>query len=414
MNSYQHAFSELVTGMSEIDSALQKSLYAMTPAMVSATCTEVFGKAMSAQMAMGELPFSNYELEQMSSFITRVGDYSFMLSRNAANGSGYSDEEYENLMALSQTATLLSDNLIQLLAEMNSGTISISDIRAAEKKASSTESEISQAVLGDSFKVIESEFPEIPSLIYDGPFSEHILQMTPKYLEGRGEIDSYTAIEIAAGFMNLRPEIFTFDGERAGTVPVFRVSADVDGGKLYVEVSKQGGIVITVLNSRIVDKSVMAPEDAASIAREFLEDSGYDNMHESYWMVENNTVTVNFAYEQDDVICYTDLIKVSVALDSGRLTGFESLGYVMSHVEREIPEALVSREDAEKMVSDRLEILSHSMAVIPTAGKNEVFCHEFICETEDGRHYITYVNAVSGNQEKILILIENDNGTLTL
>jgi germination protein YpeB len=114
------------------------------------------------------------------------------------------------------------------------------------------------------------------------------------------------------------------------------------------------------------------------------------------------------------VICYNDLVKVTVAMDNGRIVGFEGKGYLMCHTDREIPEAEVTESDAAKLVNSDLDILSHDMAVIPTMGKNEVFCHEFKCENSDGRHYIVYVNAVTGNQENILILIEDENGTLTI
>ena len=55
-NQYQHAFDELVTAMGEMNTALEKSLYATTPGMVNSVCTEVFGKAMTAQMSLGALP----------------------------------------------------------------------------------------------------------------------------------------------------------------------------------------------------------------------------------------------------------------------------------------------------------------------------------------------------------------------
>ena len=60
-----------------------------------------------------------------------------------------------------------------------------------------------------------------------------------------------------------------------------------------------------------------------------------------------------------------------------------------------------------------LKVLAHEMAVIPTSGKNEAFCHEFKCEN-GGNRYIVYINAETGNEEKILILLENENGTLTI
>ena len=49
--------------------------------MISAVCTDVFGKAMTAQMSLGALPFSTQELEKTAGFISRVGDYAYSLSR---------------------------------------------------------------------------------------------------------------------------------------------------------------------------------------------------------------------------------------------------------------------------------------------------------------------------------------------
>ena len=39
--TYRHAFSELVSGVNNISSGLQKSLYATSPSMICSTCTEV-------------------------------------------------------------------------------------------------------------------------------------------------------------------------------------------------------------------------------------------------------------------------------------------------------------------------------------------------------------------------------------
>jgi hypothetical protein len=65
----------------------------------------------------------------------------------------------------------------------------------------------------------------------------------------------------------------------------------------------------------------------------------------------------------------------------------------MNHTERTIPKIAVDENTARGKVSPRLKVLSHGMAIIPTSGKNEVFCHEFKCENDDGSHYIVYVNA---------------------
>lgn len=407
---YQHAFAELVTCVGEVDSALQKSLYATSPSMVSAVCTEVFGKAMSAQMAMGELPFANYELEHTASFITKLGDYAYMLSKNAALGNAYSDEEYKNLKTLSESASLLSDNLTQLYADIEAGKLSLYELEKSQDAVSQTEDSILPTNLAESFKLMESEFPEIPSLIYDGPFSSHITQMKPVLLEGKEEIAEEEALERAAAFTGFDANSLQVTAVREGELPVYVV----EGGGLYIEVTRQGGEISNIHSGRNIPFSSISAEDAVKIAERFLQKRNYPSMKTSYWTEKDNTVTINFAYAQEGIICYTDLVKVTVALDNGSVTGFEALGYIMSHQQRDIPAAKISREAAQAKVTSNLKVLSHQMAVIPTSGKYEVFCHEFKCENEEGKHYILYVNAETGVEEKILILLEDEHGTLTL
>lgn len=413
-NDYQHAFNELVSGISELDTSLQKSLYATSPSMLSSVCTEVYGKAQSAQYALGELPFSSDEFQNTSGFITKVGDYAYMLSKKAGSGTTIGEEEQKNLEKLSQTATVLADNLNQLMADVSNNGVSIGRMQAVSNAAAQIGNDATSNVLKDSFTVMEGEFPETPTLIYDGPFSSHIAGMKPKLLEGMKEITKEEALKNAAAFLGTKSSIIRDSGERAGNLPVYMFYANDDGGTISFEVTKNGGIVSDVFNSRIVKTSVIKPKDGVSIAASFLEQKGYVNMRQSYQIVDGNVLTVNFAYVKDDVICYTDLIKVSVALDNGKIVGFEGQGFIMNHTDREIPAAKIDENEAKKAVSPLLKVLAHEMAIIPTSGKNEVFCHEFKCENSDGSRYIVYVNALTGAEEKILILIESQSGTLTI
>ena len=196
-NQYHHAFNELVTAMGELDTALQKSLYATSPGMVNSTCTEVFGKAMTAQMSLSALPFSADNLEKTSGFISRVGDYAFSLARTAAAGGSCTQEQLENLRSLSETAGVLADNLKGLRTELQDGKLRFTELARAERTLAATV-EAAVPVLNDSMQLIEQEFPEVPSLIYDGPFSEHLSGMAPRALEGMDQVDEETARKAAA------------------------------------------------------------------------------------------------------------------------------------------------------------------------------------------------------------------------
>ncbi len=45
-------------------------------------------------------------------------------------------------------------------------------------------------------------------------------------------------------------------------------------------------------------------EDAVQYARDFLKKLGIEGMEESYYMLANGELTVNFAYTQDGVTMY--------------------------------------------------------------------------------------------------------------
>ena len=413
-NQYRHAFDELVTAVGELDAALEKSVYATTPGMVNAVCTEVFGKAMTAQMSLSALPFGPQELEKTSDFISRVGDYAFALSRSAAAGSEYSPEQRESLRKLSETAGVLNLNLQGLQADLQAGQLRFLRQERAERTLLDA-AEDALPALGDSVRLIEQEFPEVPSLIYDGPFSEHLTGAAPKALAGLEDVDAETARDAAARFLSLPRSRVYPTGECGGEMPCLEFAVDAEGGStVFVSVTKQGGRVMSMLSSRPVGTASVSAEAAVDAARQFLLDAGYRNMTETYHMIRDGVLTANFAFCQGDVLCYSDLVKVSVAMDTGRVCGFEAKGYLTAHCERTLPAAAVSAETAAAAVPAELEILSVRTALVPTLGKYETLCHEFKCAAADGRHYIIYVDALTGAQHKILILLEDESGTLTL
>lgn len=415
-NNYQHAFDELVTAVGEMDSALQKSVYATSPALASAVCTELFGKAMTAQMSLGVLPFSTYELEQTAGFISRVGDYAFALSRAAAAGEAISESQRESLKALSKASATLSEGMKSLQTDMMDGVLTMDELYKSERLLDRAEAEELPSTVGSSMRLIEEEFPELPALIYDGPFSNHLTDKTPVMLEDAEEIDENAGREIAAAFLRIGHTRVYPAGQSGGELPCLIYQAERNSGDtVTVAVTKQGGKVLSMLSShQNVGGEGMDTAEALRRAADFLSSRGYRNMDETYYMVQDGVLTVNYASTKGNVRLYPDLIKVSVAMDNGEVCGFEALGYISSHGDRSLPEAKVSSEEAAGRLPEELQVESSRLAVIPTAGGQERFCHEFVCLNGDEQRFIVYVNAVSGEQEKILILLEDENGSLTI
>ena len=85
--NYRHAYGEVLNAVQELDSSLQKSLYATTAAMECTVCTDIYSNAQTAEMALGVLPVNSHALARIARNIALAGDYARTLSRNAAEGA---------------------------------------------------------------------------------------------------------------------------------------------------------------------------------------------------------------------------------------------------------------------------------------------------------------------------------------
>ena len=136
-------------------------------------------------------------------------------------------------------------------------------------------------------------------------------------------------------------------------------------------------------------------------------------MKETYFIKQGNVVTVNYAYNDNGVIVYPDLIKVKIALDNGEILGIETTGYLNSHKEREFNGPQITLEEAKAKINDKLEIMSENMAIIPTEWKTELVCYEFKWKLEE-KEFLVYINAETGKEEDILVILDTPGGTLTV
>ena len=413
-NGYRQAFTELTTAAGELDAALEKVTYATTPSLFATLCAQAYAKALAAQTALGELPYGNVELEQTAAFFAKAGDYAMAMARGT-NGEGVcTDENRETLRGLAAAAGELSATLQELQLQLDGGALHPEDVAAVEARLAAAAEDGGQITGGSAFQTVEADFPQVPTLIYDGPFSEHLSSRTPQMLEGLPQVTEEEARRAAAAFAGLRAEVFTPTSDGAGNLPAWGFSALADGGELYVEITKQGGQVLQMLSSRPVGEAALSRKEGVEQAASFLDAHGYQDMAPSYFLEGDGILTVHFAPVLDGVYCYPDLVKVGVALDNGDVVSFEAHGYLMKHGAREPAAPAVSADEAAERVDSSLTILSRQLALIPTGGEYEVLCHEFKCQNADGGHVLVYVNAATGQQERILLLLEDENGTLVI
>jgi germination protein YpeB len=136
-------------------------------------------------------------------------------------------------------------------------------------------------------------------------------------------------------------------------------------------------------------------------------------MEETYFINQNNILTINYAYNENGVICYPDLIKVKISLENGAVLGMETLGYLNSHTTRNLSTNKISIEEARALINSDIEITSQREAIIPTEWKTEKHVYEFKGKIDE-LDFLVYVNVESGKEEDILMILETEGGYLTI
>lgn len=91
----------------------------------------------------------------------------------------------------------------------------------------------------------------------------------------------------------------------------------------------------------------------------------------------------------------------------------EANGYIMNHAVRDIRTPVISKQEARAKVNSRLSIDSARIALIPKDSRREVLCYEFK-GSANSRNFLIYINAETGREEDIQLLIESADGILTV
>ncbi len=411
-NSYNMAFYELVDYVQNVETYLAKSLISSTPEHGAETLTNVWRESNLAQAYLSQLPIESQELEKTEKFLNQVSDYSYSLSRKNIYNESLTDEDLKNLKDLHSYSVELENTLNQLSDDINTGRIKWNEL--TNKGTTTFAQQVSTESL-DGFSNLEKNFHEYSGLIYDGAFSEHLTSNEAKGLTG-DEIDEEIAKQKAIDFIGKDKvkDVENLGYSENATIPEYNFSIKtVSEDSVNISISKKGGHIIYMNSNRDVNTEVISQEEANLKGKEFLNNHGIKDMKETYYLKQDGIVTINYAYTQNDVVVYSDLIKVKVALDNGEVLGIETTGYLNNHTSRDTSKIKISKESAKKTLNKDLNISSEGLAIIPTEYKTEILCYEFKGKVED-KEFLVYINAENGKEEDILIITNTPNGTLAM
>lgn len=408
-NTWLRAADLASDNLANLSSDLVKGMYAGTSPQLSMISSKMWTESAAAKSALSALPVTGATLENTNRFLSQAGDYALYLAQKSASGEQITDEERQNFASLREYADRLSAQMDDIATSLSDGSLTIEQLSAAEEQADADASEQAE-VPASRMQQVEQSFTGYPTLIYDGPFSDHILERTPRMTEGQPELTADQARQKLSTITSADlPEM----REENSTLPSYVFH---DGSSNSVAITKNGGFLCYLVTDQTnTGAENLSYEQAVGAAQTFLEKNGYTSMKDTYYETNDGVMTLNFAYYYPDAqtICYTDLIKVEVSLSDGSILGCDARGYLVNHTDRSLDAPALTADQASASVSPLLTIDSTRLALIPTAGQNEVLTYEFLCTASTGDRVLCYVNTQTGAEEQLLILMQTPSGTLT-
>ena len=394
----QKAFYETCELTEGLSVNLRKLLVAGEAGQMQSLLNEAALQTQGALSNLALLPLGQETVSATLKFINQAGDFASTLSTKLGNGAMPTDQDYEALEQLSETAAAFSVRMGRLLDRYERGeaVFDFDDSTAG----------------GESLYPITDPATEYPVLLYDGPFSDGRTEGEFKTLENLPEIAEADARQALSAFMGSGVTALEYTGESAIPVACYEYALTVNGYRLSAGVTKAGGRVLYLLSEGDVPEANLSRQQAMDAARAFLMARGYGEMEMSYSSQFDGILTVNFAAVQNGVVLYPDLVKVQVSMADGTVIGLETAGYLMNHVPRVIEAPKLSAQDALDRIGGALEPTQARLCVIPE-NASEYLCYE-VTATSGQDTFLVYIDAMTGIERRIMQVISNENGALVM
>lgn len=399
VGEYRKSYAELNEKLENINILLKKAVYATSTQKIASLSAEIYSETNQAIKILDELSEEKESHKILNRFLSQAGEYSLLISEElTVKDTEITAKQQKNLRILSDFASLISETVSESHIDSENLSFWVRELTDEVQKdnVNNFDSELNK---------IESSIEEYPDIIYDGTNSDYIEKPEPEMLKNEDEISVKKANKIANDTLNLQLHP---NGEFEEK---FIEGYSFTDGDTTVKISKKGGILVAFNKNRDVKEQKLSYEQTLLRAERFIEDKAYSNMRATYHRIENNICIINFAFVDGQTICYTDLIKIGVAVDNGEIVLFEAFSYIANHKNRVFESLNTTEEEARAVLPVSLTVKSSAIALIPAEALKEIRCYEFLCSGYNNEEVLAFVNVSNLETEEILILSQDKSGT---
>lgn len=382
---YDSAYYATLDGLGDTENKLMKVQVSNYNKTKKDLLQEVYTNCEVIGVSLARLNNEDFDSTKLMKFINQLGGFASYLSKKLPDES-ITDEENQKLLKLTEVVTALEKAFAEAGEQVALGGNLYNTLQEGIDTLSG---------VYDAFDLTTVEYPE---MIYDGPFSDGLLDRTPKFLDGKEEVSRETAKERVEGLYGTAED----SGEVSGSIPSYLFTLAAGS----VEVSKVGGYIVELALESEDGEVNYSKEQAITSSKSFLNTLGYQGMEAVWVSVNGDTAYINFAFVENGVIYYPDLIKVKVSLVDVRVIGLEAQNYLYNHVARD---AISERGNVEDIsLKEGFEVVTKRVSVIPTEWNTEIATYE-VAGRYEGAFYYIYYDVVTLEEIKVMRVIQDEN-----
>lgn len=400
-NVYQNNFYELTDNVNNLESNLSKLVSSKEKSYQQEMLSEVVAQCNNAQANLSALPLRQEVISDATNFVNQLGGFSYVLREQLMLGKELTLDDIDQLSSLNELCTQIKYELNRLALRIAQG-YSIVD---------NSGSNLENSQFNNEWGSFGGDIIKYPQLIYDGPFSDSVQH---KKVNGLKD-NNVTQTEAETFVKNLfKDGNITFSGESSGgDFDTWNFDIEINGNNGYIQVTKKGGMLLGYSLNDNPTSDEKTDKECEFLAEQFAKQANFEDVKCVWSTQSGNYVLCNLCYVVSDVVVYPDMIKVKVNKQNGQVVGFEARSYAFNHVERNDLTPTISKEEALKKVDSSLNVMTSMLCIVPEDFVGELLAYEFKCVSEDAVYYV-YVNAKTGNQFRMLKIIQTTEGNLLI
>ena len=167
-------------------------------------------------------------------------------------------------------------------------------------------------------------------------------------------------------------------------------------------------MVTLFIDERPLEESRLTVREAADKAIDTLRGMGW-NLVETSIEDFGGYIHLETVNEEKGIRIYPDKLRLTVALDNGMITGYDSTAFWLFNHDRDLNAPRISLEKARESLHSDMDILYSRAVIISRPGWEEALCYEFRGSINE-EEFLVYINALDGMEEKIQRIIRTPRG----